>query len=210
MKVLAYSSLVCVGLALSSTAYPAEGITVFEIPVGTCHAANLMRDLINRIFLSGPPAAHQALSSLPEDFFRIAARNRSLAGSLDTAFIPPGSSAALQVVIDNVREIEKAVDQLRGDIEAVDPDWVSHNSTVWSNAEQASLEKSNFVHGELHVFLSRGTQMIDQHQAETISKDLRDQAERMEKMGNAIRTALETSPAAGSSQQLQREDCTNG
>ena len=210
MKMLAYSSLVCIGLALPSTAYPAEGIT-FSIPVGTCHAVILIRNLINRVFLSGPPAAHQALSSLPEDFLRIAAANRSLAGSLDTAFIPPGSSAALQVAIDNAREIETAVNQLLKDIEAVDLNWVSQNPTVWSNAEQASLDKANFVHGELQVFLSRGgTQMIDQRQAEKISKDLRVQAERMEKMANAIRTALVTSPAAGSSQQLQRDDCTNG
>lgn len=102
----------------------------------------------------------------PKIFSRIAAANRSLAGSLDTAFIPPGSSAALQVAIDNSREIETAVNQLRKDIEAVDLNWVSQNPTVWSNAEQASLEKENFVHGELQVFLSRGgTQMIDQRQA---------------------------------------------
>jgi hypothetical protein len=74
MKLLACSSLVCAGLALSSSAYSAQGIAIFEISIGTCHFSNLVRNFINRIFLSGPTKAHQALASLPEDFSDIAAR----------------------------------------------------------------------------------------------------------------------------------------
>jgi len=207
MRKLVFNSLLCIGMALPPMAHAAEGVSLIEITVPICHATNLVRDLVNRVLLSGPPASHQALISLPADFFRIAAWNRSLAASLDTAFIAPGNPS-LRVAAANVQGIKNSVHQLRSHIEAVDRDWINRNLAVWSTAEQVSLDKANFVNGELQVFLSRGTETINQAQASQISKDLRDQADKMKETGNNIRAALQTSPDAGQSAQLQLEQCS--
>jgi len=211
MKMLACSSLVCVSLALSSSAYSAEGTAIFGITIGTCHPSNLVRDVINRIFLSGPTTAHQALSSLPQDFSDIAAQNRALADALDSIFASSGDPRALSAAAGVVQRINGAVEKLKQDIKSVDPDWVnanSTNSTVWGKADQEALEKSSFVQGELKLQLSNGT-LVTQEQAATLSKHLRDRADRMDKMSTEIRIALQGSPATGASQTIPRETCTS-
>jgi hypothetical protein len=171
----------------------------------TCHASNLVRDLINRIFLSGPTTAHQALSSLPQDFSDIAAQNRALANALDFVFTSSGDPRTLRVAVGDVQSINGAVERLKQDIRSVDPAWVNANSTVWGEADEVALEKSQFVHGELEL-LSNGT-TVTQQQAATLSKHPRDQADRMEKMSTAIRIALLGSLATGASELIPREDC---
>ncbi len=201
---LAASGFFCLYLIASPAAHSAEGVSIVgSVSLGTCHVVNLFRDLINR-YLNGPPASHKALSSLPQDFFRIAAWNRSFAASLDTAFIPPGTDdpgndAALRVARDNVEGIRGAVQKLRTDIEAVDSTWVNANAAVWTAAEKASFDKAIFANGELEVIGSSGSVKIDQAMAHRISKDLIDQADTMERMGNNIGAALASSNAPGAS-----------
>ena len=83
MRKLVFNSLLCIGMALPPMTHAAEGVSLFG-NFFSCHMTNLIRDLVNRV-LSGPPASQLALISLPADFFRIAAWNRSLAASLELA-----------------------------------------------------------------------------------------------------------------------------
>lgn len=114
----------------------------------------------------------------------------------------------MQLAATNVQGIEESVHRLRSDIDKVASNWINDNLAVWNIAEQASLDKANFVNGELKVVLPSGGQAtITQAQASQLSKDLRSQANRMEEMGNNIHAALATSPAAGAVAQLQLEPC---
>ena len=138
MKKLTLVNLICVNLAWSSVADAAPGVTLFNVPIGTCHATNLVRALIRVIFLDGPSAARQALDAIPGDFFDIAARNRTLAATLATA-ADQKSSTALTGTIDAVRDINTAVTKLQNDIKKVDTGWVNKNGN--SNSGLAQMRR---------------------------------------------------------------------
>jgi len=212
MRMLICSGLVCAGLALPSTLASAEERigSIFNVPIGTCHPTNFLIGILNKVFFTGTTTEHQALSSLPKDFSDIAAQNHALAAAFDLAFQPPENPGALRVAATSVRNINTALTKLKSDIGLVDPNWVNdtNNSSVWRAADEAALEKANFVHGELEVYLSNGPDKITKDQAAKISKDLRDQAERMEKMSTTILVALQNSPATGASQPIPIEDCS--